>query len=251
MEKIIPWFNRPVVEVDGIFLFIYFSARRSMQNFTTLLFYVWSNFPPFSLLSSPDGSLTRSLHHQPSSTCPHSHGNPQLTPQTPGQGDFLIPHTFHGPLSSHPAGHAVPPAPPPSLSTHHLPNSSAQLAQHLPADHQTLPHHMSTLGASVPRLHQHDIMQRMEVQRRRMMQHPTWVLPPSSAVQMNEPMAFLCWACVFLSLQASTWASTSTPPQNAPQLRPWTPHPCATNYVFPSSPAWAENCMVSIISSGA
>ncbi|XP_030577486.1 E3 ubiquitin-protein ligase Arkadia isoform X2 [Archocentrus centrarchus] len=119
------------------------------------------------------GPLTRSLHHQPSSTCPHSHGNPQLTPQTPGQGEFLIPHTFHGPLSSHPAGHAVPPAPPPSLSTHHLPNSSAQLAQHLPTDHQTLPHHMSTLGASVPRLHQHDIMQRMEVQRRRMMQHPT------------------------------------------------------------------------------
>ncbi|XP_004543145.1 E3 ubiquitin-protein ligase Arkadia isoform X1 [Maylandia zebra] len=102
------------------------------------------------------GPLTRSLHHQSSSACPHSHGNPQLTPQTPAQGEFLIPHTFHAPLSSHPPGHAVPPAPPPSLSTHHLTNSSAQLAQHLPADHQTLPH-----------------MYRMEVQRRRMMQHPT------------------------------------------------------------------------------
>ncbi|XP_041837707.1 E3 ubiquitin-protein ligase Arkadia isoform X2 [Melanotaenia boesemani] len=118
------------------------------------------------------GSLTRSLHHQPSSACPHSHGNPQLTPQPP-QGEFLIPHTFHTPLPSHPSGHAVPPAPPPPLSTHHLSTSSAPLAQHLPTDHQTLPHHMPTLGPSVQRLHQHEMLQRMEVQRRRMMQHPT------------------------------------------------------------------------------
>lgn len=54
------------------------------------------------------------------------------------------------------------------------------------------------------------------------------------------------WTCILLSLQTSTRASASTPPQNAPQLRPWTPHPCATNYVFPPSPAWAENSMVSI-----
>ncbi|XP_074522187.1 E3 ubiquitin-protein ligase Arkadia isoform X2 [Halichoeres trimaculatus] len=121
------------------------------------------------------GPLARSLHHQPSSACPHSHGNPQLTPQPPPQGDYVIPHTvtFHPPLSSHPSSHAVPPAPPPPLSTHHLSGSSAPLAQHLPADHQTLPHHIPALGASVQRLHQHEMLQRMEVQRRRMMQHPT------------------------------------------------------------------------------
>ncbi|XP_016887943.1 E3 ubiquitin-protein ligase Arkadia isoform X3 [Cynoglossus semilaevis] len=120
------------------------------------------------------GSLARSLHHQPSSACPHSHGNPQLTPQPVPQGDYVIPHTvtFHPPLPSHPSGHTVPPAPPPPLSSHHLSSSSAPLAQHLPSDPQTLPHHMPTLGASVQRLHQHDML-RVEVQRRRMMQHPT------------------------------------------------------------------------------
>lgn len=138
-----------------------------------------SLFFSFSLFLNPDGPLARSLHHQPSSTCPHSHGNPQLTPQPPPQGDYVIPHTvtFHPPLPSHPSGHAVPPAPPPPLSTHHLSSSSAPLAQHLPTDHQTLPHHIPALGASVQRLHQHEMLQRMEVQRRRMMQHPTWVQP--------------------------------------------------------------------------
>ncbi|XP_043994719.1 E3 ubiquitin-protein ligase Arkadia isoform X2 [Gambusia affinis] len=116
----------------------------------------------------PYGSLTRSLHHQPSSACPHSHGNPQLTPQPPPQGEFLIPHSFHTPLPSQ-----VPPAPPPPLSTHHLPTSTVPLAQHLPPDHQTLQHHMPPLGPSVQRMHQHEMLQRMEVQRRRMMQHPT------------------------------------------------------------------------------
>lgn len=130
----------------------------------------------FSLSSNPDGSLARSLHHQPSSACPHSHGNPQLTPQPAAQGEYVIPHTvtFHPPLPSHPA---VPPAPPPPLSNHHLSSSSAPLGQHLPTDHQTLPHHMPALGASVQRLHQHEILQRMEVQRHRMMQHPTCVQP--------------------------------------------------------------------------
>lgn len=119
------------------------------------------------------GSLARSLHHQPSSTCPHSHGNPQMA-QPPPQGDYVIPHTvhtFHAPLPSHPSSHVVPPAPPPPLPGHHLPTSSAPLAQHLPSDHQTLPHHMAPLGASVQRLHPHDML--LEVQRRRMMQHPT------------------------------------------------------------------------------
>uniref|UniRef100_A0A665VF21 RING-type E3 ubiquitin transferase n=1 Tax=Echeneis naucrates TaxID=173247 RepID=A0A665VF21_ECHNA len=121
------------------------------------------------------GSLARSLHHQTPSACPHSHGNPQLTPQPAPQGDYVIPHTvtFHPSLPSHPPGHAVPPTPPPPLSTHHLSSSSAPLAQHLPTDHQTLPHHMPALGPSVQRLHQHEMLQRMEVQRRRMMQHPT------------------------------------------------------------------------------
>lgn len=47
-------------------------------------------------------------------------------------------------------------------------------------------------------------------------------------------------------LQTSTRASAAAPPQNAPQLRPWAPHPRATNYVFPPSPARAENSLVSI-----
>ncbi|XP_047220088.1 E3 ubiquitin-protein ligase Arkadia [Girardinichthys multiradiatus] len=121
----------------------------------------------------PYGSLTRSLHHQPPSACPHSHGNPQLTPQAPPQGEFLIPHSFHTPLPPHPSGHSVPPGPPPPLSAHHLPTSSVPLAPHLPPDHQTLQHHMPPLGPSVQRIHQHEMLQRMEVQRRRMMQHPT------------------------------------------------------------------------------
>uniref|UniRef100_H3CVB9 RING-type E3 ubiquitin transferase n=1 Tax=Tetraodon nigroviridis TaxID=99883 RepID=H3CVB9_TETNG len=120
------------------------------------------------------GPLARSLHHQPSSACPHSHGNPQLTSQPPAQGDYVIPHTvtFHPSLPSHPSGHAMTPAPPPPLSTHHLSGSGAALAQH-PTEHQTLPHHIPALGASVQRLHQHEMLQRMEVQRRRLMQHPT------------------------------------------------------------------------------
>ncbi|KAM6981230.1 E3 ubiquitin-protein ligase Arkadia isoform 2-T3 [Aplochiton taeniatus] len=120
------------------------------------------------------GPLARSLSHQPTSSCPHSHGNPPPPPQPPPQGDYVIPHAvhpFHTPLPSHPSGHPVAPAPPPPLPAHHL--SSAPLPQHLPAEHQALQHHMPALGASVQRLHQHDILQRMEAQRRRMMQHPT------------------------------------------------------------------------------
>lgn len=147
-----------------------------------MLFHISSFvFLKFLWISSPillctDGPLARSLHHQPSSACPHSHGTPQLTSQPPAQGDYVIPHTvtFHPSLPSHPSGHAMTPAPPPPLSTHHLSGSGAALAQHLPTDHQTLPHHIPALGASVQRLHQHEMLQRMEVQRRRLMQHPTW-----------------------------------------------------------------------------
>ncbi|XP_064869158.1 E3 ubiquitin-protein ligase Arkadia-like isoform X1 [Oncorhynchus nerka] len=117
--------------------------------------------------------LARSLHHQPSNTCPHSHANPPPPPQPTPQGDYVIPHPvhpFHTPLPSHPPGHAVPPPPAP-LPAHHLTGSSAP--QHLPAEHQALQHHMPALGTSVQRLHQHEMLQRMEVQRRRMMQHPT------------------------------------------------------------------------------
>ncbi|XP_045074323.1 LOW QUALITY PROTEIN: E3 ubiquitin-protein ligase Arkadia [Coregonus clupeaformis] len=117
--------------------------------------------------------LARSLHHQPSNTCPHSHGNPPPPPQPTPQVDYVNPHTvhpFHTPLPSLPPGHAVPP-PPPAPLPHHLTGSSAP--QHLPAEHQALQHHMPALGTSVQRLHQHEMLQRMEVQRRRMMQHPT------------------------------------------------------------------------------
>ncbi|KAI4900201.1 hypothetical protein NFI96_017677, partial [Prochilodus magdalenae] len=123
------------------------------------------------------GPLARSLHHQSSSSCPHSHGNPPPPPQPPPQGDYVIPHPvlpFHTPLPSHGPGHAVPPAPPPSLPPHHLPGSSAPLPQHLAPEHQALSHHLPVLGPNpVQRLHQHEILQRMEAQRRRMMQHPT------------------------------------------------------------------------------
>lgn len=145
-------------------------------SFSHLLFPVSKDFMDyFPILLCTDGPLARSLHHQPSSACPHSHGTPQLTSQPPAQGDYVIPHTvtFHPSLPSHPSGHAMTPAPPPPLSTHHLSGSGAALAQHLPTDHQTLPHHIPALGASVQRLHQHEMLQRMEVQRRRLMQHPT------------------------------------------------------------------------------
>ncbi|XP_051581282.1 E3 ubiquitin-protein ligase Arkadia isoform X3 [Myxocyprinus asiaticus] len=125
----------------------------------------------------PYGPLQRPLHHQSSSSCPHSHGNAPPPQQPPPQGDYVIPHPvlpFHTPLPSHAPGHSVPPAPPPSLPAHHLPGSSAPLPQHLPPEHQALQHHLPVLGPNpVQRLHQHDILQRMEVQRRRMMQHPT------------------------------------------------------------------------------
>uniref|UniRef100_W5N868 RING-type E3 ubiquitin transferase n=1 Tax=Lepisosteus oculatus TaxID=7918 RepID=W5N868_LEPOC len=123
------------------------------------------------------GPLARSIHHQTSASCPHSHGNPPPPPQPPPQPDYVIPHPvhpFHPPLPSHAPGHGVAPAPPPSLPSHHLPSSAAPLPQHLPPEHQSLSHHISTLGPSVQRLHpQHEMLQRLEAQRRRMMQHPT------------------------------------------------------------------------------
>ncbi|KAJ8249171.1 hypothetical protein GJAV_G00231930 [Gymnothorax javanicus] len=115
------------------------------------------------------GPLTRSLHHQSPSSCPHSHGNPPPPPPPPPppQSEYIIPHAvhaFHTPLSGHTPGHAVPPppAPPPALPAHHL-----------PPEHQPLPpHHMPPLASAVQRLHHHEVLQRMEAQRRRMMQHP-------------------------------------------------------------------------------
>lgn len=47
-------------------------------------------------------------------------------------------------------------------------------------------------------------------------------------------------------LQASARASSTAPPQNAPQLRPRTPHPRAADHVFPPPAARAENRMVGI-----
>ncbi|XP_051550965.1 E3 ubiquitin-protein ligase Arkadia-like isoform X1 [Myxocyprinus asiaticus] len=118
----------------------------------------------------PYGPLPRPLHHQSTTSCPHSHGNAPPPQQPPPQGDYVIPHPvlpFHTPLPSHGPAHSVPPAPPPSLPAHHLQGSSAPLPQHLPPEHQVLQDHMPLL------LHQCDLLQRMEVQRRRMMQHPT------------------------------------------------------------------------------
>ncbi|XP_061078543.1 E3 ubiquitin-protein ligase Arkadia isoform X2 [Conger conger] len=127
------------------------------------------------------GPLARSLHHQSSSSCPHSHGNPPPPPQPPPPSDYVIPHPVHH------AFHA-PPAPPPALPAHalpahhlpgaapplpqHLPPEHQALSHHLPPEHQALSHHLPPLAPAVQRLHQHEMLQRMEVQRRRMMQHP-------------------------------------------------------------------------------
>ncbi|XP_012826023.2 E3 ubiquitin-protein ligase arkadia isoform X2 [Xenopus tropicalis] len=122
--------------------------------------------PPPTPLSScrhymhaPYTSLTRPLHHQTSS-CPHSHSN---------VGDYVIAHQvpFISPLPSLAATHAVPPPPP----SHHL--STAAAPQHLSTSHQSMSHHISATAPATQRLHTHEVIQRMEVQRRRMMQHPT------------------------------------------------------------------------------
>ncbi|KAJ3593057.1 hypothetical protein NHX12_005395 [Muraenolepis orangiensis] len=83
--------------------------------------------------------------------------------QAPAPGDYVIAHPFHTPLPSHPSGHAVSRAPAPPLPP--LPPPHLLTTQHLPSEHQALPHHMPALGASVQRLHQHEMLQRMEVQR--------------------------------------------------------------------------------------
>lgn len=120
-----------------------------------------------------DASLTRPLHHQ-ASACPHSHGNPPPQPQPPPQVDYVIPHPvhpFHPSISSHASSHPVPPPPP----THPLANAAAPIPQHLPATHQPISHHIPATAPPAQRLHPHEVIQRMEVQRRRMMQHPTYV----------------------------------------------------------------------------
>lgn len=133
----------------------------------------WDWLPPRSngatllpLLS--DASLTRPLHPQ-AAACPHSHGNPppSAPPQVPPQVDYVIPHPvhpFHPSISSHTSSHPVPPQP----SPHPLANAAAPIPQPLPSAHP--------LPAAIPsaqRLHPHEVIQRMEVQRRRLMQHPT------------------------------------------------------------------------------
>ncbi|KAL4660688.1 E3 ubiquitin-protein ligase Arkadia-like isoform X1 [Arapaima gigas] len=122
-------------------------------------------------MHSTYGPMTRPLHHQtPTSNCPHAHSSAPAPPQPPPPVDYIIPHPvhpFHAPLPSHGHGHAVPPAAPTSLPTHPLSTSGTTLPQHLGPEHP-----IPTLGPSVQRLHQHDVFQRMEVQRRRML-HPT------------------------------------------------------------------------------
>ncbi|XP_077174051.1 E3 ubiquitin-protein ligase Arkadia isoform X4 [Paroedura picta] len=126
-------------------------------------------------MHSPYASLTRPLHHQ-ASACPHSHGNPPpppaAPPPPPPQVDYVIPHPvhpFHPSISSsHASSHPVPPPP------HPLASAAAPIPQHLPAAPQPLSHHLPpTAAPSAQRLHPHEVIQRMEVQRRRMMQHPT------------------------------------------------------------------------------
>nr|XP_056721902.1 E3 ubiquitin-protein ligase Arkadia [Euleptes europaea] len=126
-------------------------------------------------MHSPYASLTRPLQHQ-ATACPHSHGNPPPPPAAPPQPqpapqvDYVIPHPvhpFHPSISSsHASAHPVPPP-------HPLAGAAAPIPQHLPAAPQPLPHHIPTAAPSAQRLHPHEVIQRMEVQRRRMMQHPT------------------------------------------------------------------------------
>ncbi|KAG2470661.1 E3 ubiquitin-protein ligase Arkadia isoform X2 [Polypterus senegalus] len=135
--------------------------------------------PPQTQLSScrhymhpPYNPLARSLHQTPSS-CPHSHGNPPPPTQPPPNSEYLNSpsiHTFHTPIITHTPGFPVPSAPPPTLPSHHLPTTAAPISQHLPPEHQPLTHHIPTLA---PSSFQQEILQRMEVQRRRMLQHPT------------------------------------------------------------------------------
>ncbi|XP_069838222.1 E3 ubiquitin-protein ligase Arkadia isoform X1 [Dendropsophus ebraccatus] len=139
--------------------------------------------PPQTSLSScrhfmhaPYASLTRPLHHQ-TSACPHSHANPPPQPPPPPppppppQMDYVIAHAvppFHPSLPSLSSTHPVPP-PPPS----HFTSASAPLSQHLSTSHQSMSHHISATAPATQRLHPHEVIQRMEVQRRRLMQHPT------------------------------------------------------------------------------
>ncbi|XP_053573506.1 E3 ubiquitin-protein ligase Arkadia isoform X2 [Bombina bombina] len=131
--------------------------------------------PPQTSLSScrhymhaPYPPLTRPLHHQ-TSACPHSHANPppQPPPPPPPQMDYVIAHPVHPFHPTLPSLSSAHPVPPPQQS-HHLSSPTAPLSQHL-----TTSHHMSATAPATQRLHPHEVIQRMEVQRRRLMQHPT------------------------------------------------------------------------------
>ncbi|XP_074862891.1 E3 ubiquitin-protein ligase Arkadia isoform X3 [Carettochelys insculpta] len=140
-------------------------------------------------MHSPYASLTRPLHQ--SSACPHSHGNPPPQPQPPAQVDYVIPHPvhpFHPSISSHAASHPVPPPPPPP--THPLASAAAPIPQHLPPTHQPITHHIPAAAPPAQRLHTHEVIQRMEVQRRRMMQHPTHVCQMKIASLYLELLVF-------------------------------------------------------------
>ncbi|KAG8440426.1 hypothetical protein GDO86_006250 [Hymenochirus boettgeri] len=120
-------------------------------------------------MHAPYASLTRPLHHQ-TSACPHS--NPPPQPPPPPQMEYVIAHRVHpfiSPLPSLSSTHPVPPPPP----SHHLSTASAPLSQHMSTSHQSISHHITATAPTTQRLHPHEVIQRMEVQRRRMMQHPT------------------------------------------------------------------------------
>ncbi|KAM8973821.1 E3 ubiquitin-protein ligase Arkadia isoform 2-T2 [Pelodytes ibericus] len=134
--------------------------------------------PPQTSLSScrhymhtPYASLTRPLHHQ-APACPHSHTNPPPQPPPPPQMDYVLAqsvHPFHSSLPSLTTTHPVPPLPP----SHHLTSAAAPLPQHLTTSHQSLSHHISATAPATQRLQPHEVIQRMEVHRRRLLQHPT------------------------------------------------------------------------------
>ncbi|XP_060715111.1 E3 ubiquitin-protein ligase Arkadia-like [Tachysurus vachellii] len=89
--------------------------------------------------------------------------NPPPLLQPPPKSEYVPPSQ----TPSHGQGHTVPTAPAPSLLTH-FPGSAAPRPQHLFLEHQSPQHHLPVLALSAEqRLHWHDI------QRRRMMQHPT------------------------------------------------------------------------------
>ncbi|KAM6257760.1 E3 ubiquitin-protein ligase Arkadia isoform 4-T6 [Porphyrio hochstetteri] len=93
----------------------------------------------------------------------------QPQPQPPQASLSSCRHYMHSPYASltRPLHHQA------SACPHTHANAAAPIPQHLPATHQPISHHIPATAPPAQRLHPHEVIQRMEVQRRRMMQHPT------------------------------------------------------------------------------